>query len=140
MNNIGTDLSNLGSSIAEQFAKQVAYTSKELEKSIPMPLSELIYSDTQFQILKKYIIEFQNSLDDKHDVALMFTNFGTRVLMQVTAIGFEEPVLMIFKGFVDGRYSTLIQHVSQLNFLLTTVEKPVDTPKRKIGFTVSSEQ
>lgn len=46
---------------------------------------------------------------------------------------------MVFKGYVNGRMSTLIQHVSQLNFLLTSVPKEPDKPKRKIGFSTSSD-
>lgn len=64
----------------------------------------------------------------------MFTHFGHSVMMQVIEIGYEEPVLMVFRGYVDGRLSTLIQHVSQLNFLLTSVPKAPDRPKRRIGF------
>lgn len=41
---------------------------------------------------------------------------------------------MVFKGYVNGKFSTLIQHVSQLNFLLTSIEKEPDRPKRTIGF------
>ncbi len=100
-------------------------------KPIPIAYS---YSDTQFEIIKKYVLDFQKSLDPEHDIGLLLTNFGSSVLMEVNYIGYEESVLMIFKGFVNGVESTLIQHVSQLNFLLTTVPKNPDKPKRKIGF------
>ena len=46
----------------------------------------------------------------------------------------------VFKGFVDGKESTLIQHMNQLNFLLTSVEKEPERPKRRIGFFVSEDQ
>ena len=36
--------------------------------------------------------------------------------------------------FVNGREATLIQHINQLKFLRTTVEKEADLPKRRIGF------
>ena len=110
------------------------------EIEIPIPPSQYAYADTQFEIIRDYILEFQESLDNEHDVGLMLTNFGSTMVMQVTEIGYEESVLMIFKGFVNGRESTLIQHVSQLNFLLTSVEKPIDVPKRKIGFTVIQDE
>lgn len=84
-------------------------------------------------------LDFQKSLDNEHDVGVMLTNFGSTMLMQVTAIGYEKSVLMVFKGYVDGRESTLIQHVSQLNFLLTSIPKAPDVPKRKIGFSVSPD-
>lgn len=92
------------------------------------------YSDTQFEILQEYIEEFQSTLDDEHEVGLLLTNFGQSTLMQVCEISYEESVLLIFKGYVNGKYSTLIQHVSQLNFLITSVKKEPDRPKRKIGF------
>ena len=99
----------------------------------PAPIA-YSYSDTQFEILQKYIEEYQNSLDDQHEVGLLLTNFGQTILMQVCEISYEESVLLVFKGYVNGKYSTLIQHVSQLNFLITSVEKEPDKPKHKIGF------
>lgn len=91
-------------------------------------------SETQFEILKQYIEEFQNSLDSEHEVGMLLTNFGKNILLRVTYISYESPVLMIFKGFVNDKESTLVQHVDQLNFLLTSVEKEPNRPKRKIGF------
>ena len=93
-----------------------------------------MWADTQFEILEKYITEFEASLDDEHEVGVMLTNFGQTVLMSVTSITYENSVLMIFKGFVNGREATLIQHINQLSFLLTTVKKEPDRPKRRIGF------
>ena len=98
-----------------------------------------MWADEQFEILKRYIQEFEHSLDPNHEVGIMMTNFGQSVLMQVTQVAYEDPVLMIFKGFVNGREATLIQHINQLNFMLTSIEKEPDRPKRKIGFSVSDE-
>lgn len=97
------------------------------------------YSDTQFEIIKRYVLDFQASLDPEHDVGLMLTNFGQKMLMAVTDIGYEKSVLMVFRGYVDGKEATLIQHVSQLNFLLMAVPKDPDKPKRKIGFSADPE-
>lgn len=104
----------------------------------PLPMA-YSYSDTQFEILSKHIKAFEKTLDSEHEVGLILTNFGQTITMQVTEISYEESVLMIFKGYVNGRMSTLIQHVSQLNFLLTSVEKEPDRPKRTIGFSVPKE-
>ena len=98
-----------------------------------------MWSDEQFDILKRYIQEFEESLDCEHEVGIMMTNFGQTVLMSVTQIAYEYPVLMVFKGYVNGREATLIQHISQLSFMLTSVEKEPDRPKRQIGFS-SKEQ
>lgn len=109
----------------------------DFDAIVPRPLPVAYsYSDTQVAIIRDYIMEFQQSLDNEHDVALLLTHFGNSILMEVTHIGYEESVLVVFKGFVNGRQSTLIQHVSQLNFLLTSVPKEPDKPKRQIGFNV----
>ncbi len=115
---------------------QVPDFSPILAASKPLPIA-YSYSDTQFDIIKKYILDFQASLDDEHDVGVMLTNFGSTVLMEVTEIGYERSVLMIFKGFVNNRKATLIQHISQLHFLLTSVPKSPQHPKRVIGFTAN---
>ena len=100
-----------------------------------------MWSDTQFEIIKEYIEEFESSLDQEHEVGLMLTNFGQSILMQVTEIGYEKSVLMVFKGIVNGNPSTLIQHINQLSFLLTAVPRQEpEKPKKKIGFVVRDEE
>mgnify|MGYP007069894063 CR=1 FL=1 len=42
---------------------------------IDMPTQHM-WSDTQFEIIKKYIEEFEASLDEEHEVGVMLTNFG----------------------------------------------------------------
>ena len=108
------------------------------EINIDTPAQHM-WADEQFQILKKYIQAFEKSLDPEHEVGIMMTNFGQSVLMYVTQVSYEDPVLMVFKGFVNGREATLIQHINQLNFMLTSVEKEPDRPKRKIGFISDDE-
>lgn len=104
---------------------------------VPKTPANQMWADTQFEIIKKYIQSFEESLDDEHEVGFLLTNFGQSVLMQVTEVSFEEPVLMVFNGYVDGKPATLIQHINQLNFLLTKIEKEdPKAPKRKIGFLV----
>ena len=98
------------------------------------------YSDTQFEFLKEFIEEYESTLDSEHEVGLLLTNFGQSVLMQVTEIDYRMPVLMIFKGYVNGSKSTLIQHVNQLSFLLTSVSKDPERPKQKIGFATEHEE
>lgn len=96
-----------------------------------------VYSNTQFEIIRRYILDFQKSLDTGHDVGILLAHMGGKALMEVTQVSFEAPVLMVFKGYVDGREATLIQHISQLNFLLTTVAKDTNKPHRAIGFTAN---
>lgn len=96
--------------------------------------SQHMFSDTQFEIIKKYIQEFESTLDPKHVVGVMLTNFGQSILMQVEEITYEKSVVLIFKGKVNGQKSTLIQHINQLNFLLTAIPIEKEVKKRPIGF------
>ncbi len=109
------------------------------EINIDTPIQHM-WADEQFEILKRYIQEFEQSLDAEHEVGIMMTNFGQSVLMYVQQITYEDPVLMIFKGYVNGREATLIQHINQLNFMLTSVEREQDRPKRQIGFVTNQNE
>lgn len=99
-----------------------------------------MFVDEQFDIIKNYIQEFEMMLDTEHEVGVMMTNFGQSVIMQVTEITYKDPVLLIFKGYVNGKMSILIQHMNQLNFLLTSLEKVTKEPKRQIGFAIPSKE
>lgn len=100
-----------------------------------------MWSDTQFELIKQYVEDFEASLDTEHEVGVMLTNFGQSVLMQVTEIGYEKSVMLVFKGYVNGKPSTLIQHISQLNFLLISMDrKEPEKPKRKIGFRMPDDE
>jgi hypothetical protein len=116
--------------IMPDFSKAIR-SIENVTRDIP---ANYMWSDTQFEIIKNYIQEYESSLDRDHEVGLYLTNFGQSVIMRVTEITYEKSVLLIFKGYVNGRISTLIQHINQLNFLLTTIEKAPDTPARRIGF------
>ena len=97
--------------------------------------TNFMWSDTQFELIRKYISNFEDSLDNEHEVGVMLTNFGQSVVMQVTEIGYEKSVLMIFNGYVNGQRATLIQHVNQLNFLLVASPRSEpEKPKHRIGF------
>lgn len=114
------------------------FPSIEMPDIEPLPFA-YSYSDTQFEIIKKYIQEYEKTLDSEHEVALRLTNFGQNICMQVEDIGYEKSVLLIFKGYVNGKKSILIQHINQLNFLLTSIEKNPNKSKKPIGFFVPSE-
>lgn len=98
-------------------------------------------ADWKYEKIIEQIDEFQNSLDSDHEVAIFLASFGSSVCMQVTRVGYQNPDLLYFYGYVNGVESQLIQHVSQLNFLLTSVEREDKTkPARRIGFEVPTTE
>ena len=94
----------------------------------------------QYEKIVEAIKEYEESLDDQHEVALMLASFGASITMAVTNVGYYNPDILCFYGYVNGKESQLIQHISQLNVLLTSVEKadPVKPPRR-IGFALSED-
>lgn len=92
-------------------------------------------ADYQYELLCNYIEEFQKELDDEHEVGLRLTYFGQALTLNVTNIGYSNPSIIDFYGYCNGNKAHLIQHVSQLNFLLISVPKSnPEKPARRIGF------
>ena len=84
--------------------------------------------------IKKYIEQFEAELDDDHEIGVRLASFGGVIIFHAEKIGFSKPNVITFCGITDdGEKIQLIQHVSQLNFLLKSVKKRNDVPTR-IGF------
>lgn len=106
--------------------------------TIDTPIQHM-WSDEQFELLKKHIRKFESSLDENHEVGVMLTNFGQSVLMNVHSITYEYPVLLIFNGYVNGQRATLVQHINQLNFMLMALQKTGESQKQPIGFVYNGQ-
>lgn len=87
-----------------------------------------------FKGLHEYVISFESNLDDDHEVGARLVTFGQSIQIHVQSIGFKAPFLITFTG-VDSTSSQLqlVQHVSQLSFLLVAVPKLQEKPFR-VGF------
>ena len=97
-------------------------------------------ADWKYEKLKEQIEEFQENLPDAVDVCIQLASFGQSILMIVDEIGYQNPDLLYFYGTVNGNEAQLIQHISQLNFLLMTQPKPEPQAKpRRIGFATDDE-
>ena len=104
------------------------------------PIRNYSLADWKYECLIEQIQEFQNNLTDDLDVCVQFASFGQTVFMLVDNIGYQNPDMLFFYGTVNGRSAQLIQHVSQLNFLL--LAQPKDNPEekpRRIGFCLPTE-
>ena len=88
------------------------------------------------QNLYQEILNYQSNLPSTEDVAMSIVKFNESITLLVYSIGYIGYNLVRFGGKdSSGKPLELIQHVSQLNFLLMVVPKPEsEVPKRKIGF------
>jgi hypothetical protein len=83
------------------------------------------------------INDFDESLDNEHEVGVKLVSFGQTVVFRVEDVGYHNPSLIVFHGRMDdGNPVTLVQHVSQISFLLTSLKRPnPQEPKVPFGFT-----
>ncbi len=99
------------------------------------------YASQKFKSIVQEIQEFESTLDDDHEVGMQLASFGSAMTMIVTDIGYQDPDLMYFWGMVNGRPAELIQHMSQLNFLIIAVEKEEpEKPAHRIGFVLAEKE
>ena len=120
-------------------AKQIREAEMQAKTSF---LSARDYSaaDYSYEIIMNYIKKFEETLDAEHEVSVMLASFGQNVTMAVTNIGYVNPNILTFHGYIGDQPATLIQHMSQLNFLLLAAKKAdPQKPPRRIGFAVSIE-
>lgn len=92
-------------------------------------------ADYQFEILVNSIREFESGLDENQEVVLKLASFGQAVLMNVTKISYSNPAIIHFYGYVNNQKAELVQHVSQLSFLIMSAAKADPCkPANRIGF------
>ena len=86
--------------------------------------------------LHKWITAFDSELDQEHEVGVRLVSFGQSVTFHVQAIGYNDPCMIVFHGLLDDEQPvSLVQHVSQLSFLLTSLKRHDPTsPKQPVGF------
>lgn len=88
-----------------------------------------------YQHLSSRIQRFQQTLEEQEEMGLQLANFGIASTIHIRGLGFKNPCLIEFYGLdADGNQVQLVQHISQLNFLLIAMKPlPEETPFR-MGF------
>lgn len=94
------------------------------------------FAGVLYKQISKEVRSFENTLDSEYEVGMQLVSFGQSIHFHVENIDYKDPDLFIFYGFLDnGSPVKLIQHVSQLSFLLVKVKRlNPQEPKRPIGF------
>lgn len=99
-------------------------------------LAEANLASEFYNRLGDHIQMFDADLDQDQETGIRLVSFGQTITFRVTSIGFQNPSLILFNGSTDdGNKITLIQHVTQISFLLMAMPrlKP-DEPKKPFGF------
>lgn len=88
-----------------------------------------------FNHLMGRVKEFQANLPAHHELGIQLANFGGERALHVRGMGFRNPNIIEFYGLLDGDQKvTVVQHVSQLNFLLIAVPPVPEQAPYRIGF------
>ena len=87
-----------------------------------------------------YLKNFEESLDNEHEVAMGFTG-GDAGVLRIEGMGYFPPDIVTFYGTdASGAKTQLIQHVSQLNVLLRALPKAVEqAAPNRIGFRLAQD-
>ena len=89
-----------------------------------------------FEQLIQRVQNFEALLDQEHEVGMRLVSFGKSTEFSVARIGYLNPSLLWFEGTLpDGSAVELVQHVSQINFLLIKLKRQSpQEPRCPIGF------
>lgn len=129
---------------------RVVHTAPDAPKTAElMPLPEAIAAESieekspaqwAYERLILYINNFEEQLDDEHEVAMGFTG-GDAGVLRIEGIGYFAPDIVTFYGRDEDEARTqLIQHVSQLNVMLRALPKAPEVEEpRRIGFRLAAD-
>ena len=92
-------------------------------------------AENVFNHLTARVKAFQENLPAHHELGIQLANFGGEKALHVRGMGFRNPNIIEFYGLLDGdRQVAVVQHVSQLNFLLVAVPPVQEDKPYRIGF------
>ena len=136
------DLSRLGSTVSSLNTSMQRLHDIELQErkyqNIPIEIANASTAGEVCKRLECIVNDFMSSLNPEQEVGIQLVSFGATHQIAVECISAIGPNLLVFKGSENGLPMTLVQHISQLSFLLVPLplSQPDAGPRRKIGFQV----
>ncbi|MEM6372924.1 MAG: DUF6173 family protein [Pseudomonadota bacterium] len=88
-----------------------------------------------YERIVMYLKNFEETLDNEHEVAMGFTG-GDAGVLRIEGMGYFDPDIVTFYGSDPaGAKTQLIQHVTQMNVMLRALPKAVEQAEpNRIGF------
>ena len=111
-------------------------TTEELKDVLKSSDSQANPAKWTYERLGTYIMDFEASLDEEHEIGARLVSFGQAITFHIQDIGYYGPDIINFNGIdSEGQKVQLIQHISQLSVLLVAMKKFKENEKaRRIGF------
>ena len=87
----------------------------------------------------KETIKVFDELNKDYEVGAKLVSFGESILIHIDSIGYWNPQLISFLGFDNqGNRVQLVQHVSQISFLLIALPRE-NKERPRIGYKLRKE-
>ena len=104
------------------------------------PADEKSPAEWAYERLILYIQNFEQQLDNEHEVAMGFAG-GDAGVLRIEGMGYFDPDIVTFYGSDEtGAKTQLIQHVSQLSVILRALPKePQQEAPKRIGFRLAAD-
>lgn len=88
-----------------------------------------------FNHLLTRVKDFQANLPEHFELGIRLANYGGERAVHVRGMGYRNPNIIEFYGLLDGEQQVaVVQHVSQLNFMLVAVPPVAEQEPYRIGF------
>jgi hypothetical protein len=114
---------------------------EEAAKSLPQtPMDHKSPAQWAYERLILYIRNFEETLDEAHEVAMGFAGSDAGTI-RIEGMGYFDPDIVTFYGQDQmGMRTQLIQHVSQLSVMLRALPKQIEeAPPTRIGFQLAQD-
>ncbi len=108
---------------------------QSMPQAVKKPVEQKSPAQWAYERTVLYLKNFEEQLDNEHEVAMGFVG-GDAGVLRVEGIGYFDPDIVTFYGSdPTGSRTQLVQHVSQLNVMFRALPKAVEgkAPNR-IGF------
>lgn len=67
-------------------------------------------ADYSYEVIMERIKEFEDTLDEDHEIALRLASFGQSITLSVVDIGYSNPSTLVFHGYVGDQPATVARH------------------------------
>ncbi len=108
---------------------------QDLPAMLQQPAGAKSAAQWAYERLVLYIRNFESQLDNDQEVAMGFTGSDAGVI-RIEGMGYFDPDILTFYGTDEaGTKTQLVQHVSQLNVMLSAMPvQPDQQEPNRIGF------
>ena len=116
-------------------------TSKPVPDAVSKtPAAQKSPAQWAYERIVMYLKNFEESLDNVHELAMGFTG-GDAGVLRIEGMGYFDPDIVTFYGSdPTGAKTQLIQHVTQMNVMLRALPKAVEQAEpNRIGFRLAQD-